>query len=73
MKTKTIRIIFDIYKASYIFSIFFCLFFLACISIASMDHYVMANIINLIDVDLLKGLRGGDFIDPIDYANFFIK
>lgn len=71
MKTKTKRAI-DYHLKAYVFCFCMCLCFLSIDFISSGSRNVIANVISIIDLDFFSAFRGGNPLDPVDFANFKI-
>ena len=68
MKTATIKNILQIHQAFWIFSVLFC----ACTLVINnpFNSSFIANFLQLIDVDFLEGIKGGQPTDVTNYVNF---
>ena len=69
MRTKKIL---EIYKSVYVGSLLLCVSVLFISIINDPMPYVIANMIELINFDVLNAFRGGSDLDPVDFANFKI-
>ena len=68
----TAKEILRIYKPIYILSVCFCLCVVISGFITNPMPYVIANMLELINFDVLNAFRGGSDLDPVDFANFKI-
>lgn len=69
-KIKTKQIL-DAYKVTYVFSLLFCLTILTFYYSGIYGQNIIANMFNILDLDLLDNIRGGNATDPDGFA--FLK
>ena len=69
MRTKKIL---EIYKGVYVGSLLFCLCFLLISSLNNPMPYILANMLEFINFDVINAFKGGRALDPSDFANFKI-
>lgn len=69
MRTKKLL---EIYKSVYVGSLLLCVCVLFISIINDPMPYVIANMLELVNFDVLNALKGGSNLDPVDFANFKI-
>ena len=66
MKTKKIL---EIYKSFYLVSVLICMLVLASSVVGDPMPYIIANMLELMDINLFDAVMGGNASDPRDFAN----